>query len=268
MVIIESAGITDIGQKRKGNEDTFFVDDELSLYVVADGMGGHAAGEVASNLAAETFHNYMKNILSKETPRADAVDCSKMGQQLQDGLRLANQSVLQASQAKTSYAGMGTTVSAVYFYDNSFIVANVGDSPVFLIRNGKIELVSVLHTFASEMMAENPEMEEVDKSFYHILTQAVGVREGISPDVMARACIPEDTIVICSDGLSDMVSEEYIQDVTQKLPPAEACRQLVDLANKAGGTDNITIVVLKIKKVSPNGGFMERIKGLVQQLVK
>ncbi len=273
MIIVESAGLTDTGKKRKANEDTFFVDDELALYVVADGMGGHAAGEVASSLAAETIHNYMKNLAEKaaadDTPSSGGKSVSRQSQHLLAGIHLANQSVFQAAQAKTSYAGMGTTISAVRFCDNSFIAANVGDSPVFRIRNNTMELVSVLHTFASEVVADNPGVTEVDKSFYHILTQAVGVRESVRPDVVEKPCDVGDIIVICSDGLTDMVGADEIQSIASAQPAAEACRQLVDRANEAGGEDNITVIVLKITGIARDDeSILGRVKGLLKKMMR
>ncbi len=272
MIHVEAAGLTDTGKKRKANEDCFFLDDVLALYVVADGMGGHAAGEVASSLAAETFHNYMKSILEKETGAESATGdetVSRRQQQLLEAMNLANTSVLQAAKAKAAYGGMGTTISAVMFADNSLVAANVGDSPIFCIHNNTIELVSTLHTFASEITADNPQVTEVDKSFHHILTQAVGVRETVDPTIVKRPCALDDIIVICSDGLTDMVSTEDVQSiVVAAQSPSEACRHLVERANDAGGEDNITVVVLKITDVSNDTSMLARAKSLFRRMTR
>lgn len=273
MITVEAAGLTDTGKKRKSNEDCFFVDDALALYVVADGMGGHAAGEVASGLAIETIHNYMKSLVEKESSeekpsRDDQLD--RRSEQLLSGIRLANRSVLLAAQSKSSYSGMGTTISAVWFSDNAFIAANVGDSPVFHIRGDDIHLISVLHTFAAELVADNPDMTDVDRSFHHILTQAVGVREKIAPDLVSQSCAVGDVVVICSDGLTDMITTEEIRDIVAEHESSEgACQHLVERANEKGGEDNITVIVVKVTSVSNgNRGVFGRIKSLLKKMVR
>lgn len=272
MITVEAAGLTHTGKKRKSNEDCFFIDDDLSLYVVADGMGGHAAGEVASGLAVETIHNYMKSLAAKEASEETAAKDDQLyrqSEQLLSGIRLANKSVLLASQSKVSYAGMGTTISAVWFSEKALIAANVGDSPVFHIRDHNIQLISVLHTFAAELVADNPDMTEVDRSFHHILTQAVGVRQKIEPDIIQQPCVAGDVIVICSDGLTDMITTEEICDiVTDHDNPEDACQQLVDRANEEGGEDNITVIVVKVTSVSNGNGILGRFRGLLKQLLR
>ncbi|MCK5419008.1 MAG: serine/threonine-protein phosphatase, partial [Desulfobacterales bacterium] len=145
MVTIESAGISDIGRRREQNEDSLFFDDGLGLYVVADGMGGHKAGEVASKLVAETIRDYIKQNHSdaqvEEQVNVDA-NLSKEARQLLAGIHLSNRIVHETALSNEAYRGMGSTVSAVYFTEKTFIVANVGDSLIYLIRDGEIELLS------------------------------------------------------------------------------------------------------------------------------
>ena len=139
MVVIESAGVTDIGRRRKDNEDSFLLDNDLGLYVVADGMGGHLAGEVASKLVVDTVWDYTKRFKEDEDAKEleDVEETlSKEANRLLSGIRLANQGVYQAAQSNESYRGMGSTLSAVYFTDKTFIVANVGDSPIYLVHGG------------------------------------------------------------------------------------------------------------------------------------
>jgi protein phosphatase len=145
---------------------------------------------------------------------------------------------------------MGSTVSAVYFTDGTFIVANVGDSPIYLIRDGKIKLISVLHTVLAEQAAINPEIaENLGLEFRHVLTRAMGTEESVNADIYEINCLKNDMLVISSDGLSDKVSQNEIQDIVKKKKPEAACRTLVDLANERGGDDNITIIILKIKDI-------------------
>ncbi|MGD2187518.1 MAG: protein phosphatase 2C domain-containing protein, partial [Desulfobacterales bacterium] len=159
MVTIESAGISDIGRRREQNEDSLFFDDNLGLYVVADGMGGHKAGEIASKLVVETVRDYIKQNHSdgqvEEEVNVDA-NLSKEARRLLAGIQLSNRIVHETASRNEEYKGMGSTVSAVYFTEETFIVANVGDSLIYLIRDGQIELLSVPHTLVAEQTALDP----------------------------------------------------------------------------------------------------------------
>ena len=242
MVIIESAGITDIGRKRKNNEDCLFLDDDQRLYVVADGMGGHQAGEVASKLVVETIQNYMRRFREEEGGEAD---------RLLSSIHLANQAVFQASRNKNSCQGMGSTVSAVYFTDKTLIAANVGDSPIYLVRDKSIKLLSVIHNLLAEQTAIDPEgAKYLSSMLKHILTRAIGIEKTVKPDICEIRYFKDDILVISSDGLTDKVSPEEILTVVNKERPDKACDTLVNLANKYGGDDNITIIILKVKRVN------------------
>lgn len=251
MMLIESAGLTDVGRKRKSNEDSFLVDDRLKLYIVADGMGGHQAGEVASRVVVETIRQYMAG-LENGLPGADELSdsdatLSKKANRLLSGVHLANRSVNELARRKESYHGMGSTVSAVYF-DNGFLVAvNVGDSPIYLVHNGRIELLSVPHTVMAQQKALGVDWpENLLRRFSHVLTRAMGVEETVEADVSEIQCFDGDVLVIGSDGLSDKVSPEEILGIVTCEPPGKACRSLVDLANQRGGDDNITAIVIKV----------------------
>ena len=271
MVIVESAGITDVGRKRKGNEDAFLLDDDLKLYVVADGMGGHQAGEVASTLVVETIRDHMKRF-EKEGDVDGPVDndqiLSKEASQLLSCIQMANQGVHQASCSDEIYRGMGTTVSAVYFTDETLMAANVGDSPIYLVHDGSIELLSVPHTVMAEQAALDPDgAERLGLQFRHMLTRAVGIEETVKPDICEIQCFGGDILVISSDGLCDKVSSEEILGVVNKEQPDRACRLLVDLANERGGDDNVTVIVVKIKKVRhERGGIIGLISRIGQGL--
>jgi len=258
MVVVESAGITDVGRKRKGNEDAFLLDDDLKLYVVADGMGGHQAGEVASILVVETIRDYMKGF--KEDGDVEGLVgydeiLSKEAKRLLSGIHMANRGVHQASYSNASYHGMGSTVSAVYFSDETLMAANVGDSPIYLVHDGSIEFLSVPHTVMAEQAAFDPEgAKGLGSQFRHMLTRAIGIEETVKADICEIECFRGDILVISSDGLSDKVSPEEILDVVNKERPHKACRMLVGLANERGGDDNITAIVLKVKKVKHERG--------------
>jgi protein phosphatase len=257
MAVVQSAGITDVGRKRKGNEDSLFFSDAMGFYVVADGMGGHKAGEVASQMVVEALQEHMQKI--KGESKADDITyadgtLSKEANHLVAGIHKANQTVHQRSQSSTDYEGMGATVSAVYLTDETLIVSNVGDSPIYLVREGAVETISVLHTWAAEHAAIAPEgAKPLGKQFQHMLTQAMGVAETVKPDTREIPMLKDDIVVICSDGLSDNVSPEEVRDIVLKEQPDQASQSLVDLSNERRGHDNITVIVLKIEALTADG---------------
>jgi len=253
MIVVKSVGITDMGQNRKGNEDSLFFDDDMKLYVVADGMGGHQAGEVASRLVMETIRDFMKRPMGDCT-EGELTDSdqtlSEEANHLNSSIHLANQVVYNAGQNKVSYQGMGSTVAAVYFTGETLIVTNVGDSPVYLIRNSAIERLSIIHTMLEEYKAIAPKGAKMPgEKFKHVLTRAIGTKETVQPDTSEIQPVEGDILVISSDGLTDLVSSEEILDVVNKERADKACQMLVDMANDRGGHDNITLIVLHVAKV-------------------
>ena len=273
MIDIESSGITDIGRKRKQNEDSLFYDDGMGLYVVADGMGGHKAGEVASRLVVETIRNYIDQNQNVDQPE-NLVDTDENlsieAQRLLASIHLSNRVVHQTALANEDYKGMGSTVSAVYFTENTLIVANVGDSLVYLIRDGDIELLSVPHTLVAEQAALDPENAELLwGDFKHVLTRAMGVDESVKADINEIPFYKEDIIVISSDGLTDKATPEEILELVYNRRSDQACQGLVDLANERGGEDNITAIVLKIKSARNHSrGITEWLKQTLNKLFR
>ena len=261
MVVIESKGISDVGKKRTGNEDAMFLDDSMNLYVVADGMGGHQAGEVASAIVVETIRDYMKQFIQINGVTEELEDTdesiSRRANRLVSSINLANKCVYELSQKNESYEGMGSTVSAVLFTDESLIAVNVGDSPIYLIHKDEIELISVPHTVLAEQTAIDPDRaKNLAPRFAHMLTRAVGIEETIRPDVCETPYFEGDILVLSSDGLSDKVAPEEILKTVGKEQAHKACMALVDLANERGGDDNITVIVLKVKdKKNQKGWF-------------
>lgn len=253
MLVVESAGITDVGKKRKGNEDFLFLDDAMGLYVLADGMGGHQAGEVASELVVDTIRDYMQQFKEGDPDDVDDLEdadesLSKEANRILTGIRRANREVHQVAQTKASYNGMGSTVATAYITSERLIVGNVGDSPVYLIHNGDIELLSVIHNVITEQSAINPEAaEHIGEQYKHLLTRAMGIEETVQPDIIEIQHFDGDIVILSSDGLTDLVSPDEIRDVVNKERHAKACQTLVDMANARGGHDNITVIVLKIK---------------------
>jgi protein phosphatase len=163
---------------------------------------------------------------------------------------------------------MGSTVSAVYFTDGTFIAANVGDSPIYLIRDGRIKLLSVPHTVIAEQTALDPEnAARLGMEFRHVLTRAMGTEESVKADIYEIQCFKNDILVISSDGLSDKASPEEIQQLVDGNGSDVACRQLVDLANERGGDDNITAIVLKVKMVKNTPMKLKRLVAMAQRIL-
>ena len=271
MIDIESSGITDIGRRREQNEDSLFYDDGMGLYVVADGMGGHKAGEVASKLVVETIRDYIDQNQDEGQPEnlADTDEkLSKEARKLLASIYLSNRIVHQTALGNEEYKGMGSTVSAVYFTEKTFIVANVGDSLVYLIRDGEIELLSVPHTLVAEQAALDPDNAELLwNDFKHVLTRAMGVDKSVKADINEIPFFKEDIIVISSDGLTDKATPEEIFELVHNQRSDRACRGLVDLANERGGEDNITAIVLRVKSAGNHtGGFIRWLKQTLNKL--
>jgi len=273
MVVIESAGITDVGRKRTNNEDSLFIDKGQNLYVVADGMGGHQAGEVASKLVVETIRDYMQRF--EEDDSAEELEdtdesLSKEANRLLSGIQLANRGVYHVASNKEKFKGMGSTLSAAYFTDDALILANVGDSPIYLIHNESIELLSVTHNVFSEQMAIDPEAaQKIGAQYRNLLTRAMGIEETVLPDISEIPYFQGDKLVISSDGLTDLVDPDEILDVIINEKPEKACKTLVDLALDRGGHDNITVITLNVKAVKhQSGGIMGAISWLISPLKK
>ncbi|MBW2250460.1 MAG: serine/threonine-protein phosphatase [Deltaproteobacteria bacterium] len=269
MIIIESAVISDIGKKRKINEDSVFLDDKLGLYLVADGMGGHRAGEVASNIVVETISDYIKK-LSKDndTQEFNIPDetLSRKANHLISAISLSNRIAYQVSNKNEAYRGMGSTLSAVYFEKDTFIAANVGDSPIYLVHNGDIELISVSHTVIAELEAADSEgPRQLGPEYYNMLTRAVGTDEAVKPDICEIPYFTNDIIIICSDGLSGNVTPNEMLDSVVNKSSETAGRYLIDLANERGGDDNISVIIINIKRSNSN---TTGIKGFIWRIVE
>ncbi|SCY86789.1 protein phosphatase [Desulfoluna spongiiphila] len=239
---VEHAALTDVGCKRSRNEDAFFVSDALKLYVVSDGMGGHRAGDVASRLVVEGMQEHIHRATYRESglgsPSPSGL--SPAASCLVDAIGHANRKVWDAARSEAACDGMGATVSAVWICGGTFVSANVGDSPVYCVHGQTIEMVSVPHTLS----AGSPGDEGAGHT--HVLTRAVGVNEQVVADVCESQCYPGDRFVLCSDGLSNRVSEEEILDAVRRFSAGDASRFLVDLAKDRGGDDNITVVVVTV----------------------
>ncbi len=249
---IESAWITDTGLKRKTNQDTCYANDIKGLYIVADGMGGQQGGDIASQLTVKTIRSCFEKPFETNTEiQTDATpdhSLSEPSNRLISSIDSANTVVFQKAAGDPLLKGMGSTVSAVFLTGDTIITANVGDSPIFLIRDHQIDPLFVSHSMAA-CFHEN---SIFSKNAGHMLTRAVGAEETVQIDSCEIQCFKNDIIVLCSDGLTNMVATETIREIAENESPASACRKLVALANKNGGYDNTTIIVVKIKSIRHN----------------
>ncbi|THB78200.1 MAG: serine/threonine-protein phosphatase [Desulfobacteraceae bacterium] len=252
MPIISSASLTDIGRKRAVNEDACLIDDTLGLYVVSDGMGGHRAGEVASRIVVDALHTFMAASPSDNALENSRKALSPDAGRLLAGIHNAHMMINEKEAQNTMYKGMGATVSAVFFSgEHTFVAANVGDSPIYLVREDRIEMISVLHTVRAEYEKLSKEGTKPSREiFRHMLTRAMGGDRDHRADIREIQYLEGDRVVICSDGLSEKVEPFEIREMVLKHPPSMSCRHLVDIANHRGGDDNITVIVLEL--TSPN----------------
>jgi serine/threonine protein phosphatase PrpC len=260
---VHSAGLTDVGRRRDNNEDSFYNDDEVGLYIVADGMGGHRAGEVASSTVVSSVKDYMEAFhTSPVAKEASENNMSKAATAVCHSIELANRVVFQLSQDQGSYKGMGSTAAVAYFFGDTLVTANVGDSRIYLIREDEIEQLTQDHTLLAEHMRKNPDWDPNSASIpmKHILVRAVGIHEAVEADVYETQSLAGDLILMCSDGLTDMLSDEEIhQAVLEGGELEEVCGRLVSMANERGGLDNITAVLLIVQREE---------KGLLQKLFR
>ncbi|WP_094602715.1 Protein phosphatase PrpC [Sporomusa silvacetica DSM 10669] len=228
---------SDIGMVRKTNEDSY-VFLPPHLFVVADGMGGHVAGEIASNLGANTIQEYIE----RNSPPAE------WEQSLQAAIVQANTRIYQMSQAKSECQGMGTTVTAVYLENEEIYWGHVGDSRLYLIRENKLHQITNDHSLVWELMQNGSITSEEAQAHPHrnILTRAVGTSDTLSVDSGKFLWQPGDNLLLCTDGLTNMLSEETILSIClQPSSPQTIIKTLVDQARQAGGYDNITAILLQ-----------------------
>jgi protein phosphatase len=258
---ILSAGLTDVGRKRDNNEDTFYGDDNIGIYIVADGMGGHRAGEVASSTVVSSIKDYMEAFhTSGEAKGAGEGDMSAAGIAVCHSIELANRVVYQLSQDQGAYKGMGSTAAVAYLDGDTLVTANVGDSRIYLIRDDGIEQVSQDHTLLAEQIKKNPNWDPNLSSIpmKHVLVRAVGIQDNVQPDVFELQPLPGDLCLMCSDGLTDMLADQDIfEAVREGGDLEEICRRLVFMANERGGFDNVTVLLFHVQ--------MEE-KGLLKKL--
>ncbi|MFH0901137.1 MAG: Stp1/IreP family PP2C-type Ser/Thr phosphatase [Pseudomonadota bacterium] len=248
---IRYAAKTDVGMKRTHNEDYFSLIEDEQLFIVADGMGGHASGEVASKLAAETVGEFYQRTKDEEATWPYKMDkaLSYIENRLSCGIKLANRKIYDAQARDIRYKGMGTTIVTSLVFNDKICVAHVGDSRCYRVRNGAIQLLTRDHSLLEDYKEAKPDMtEEEERNFPHknVITRALGMRDTVQVDVKPHQIYDKDLFLMCSDGLSTMIDDREILRVLVNAKSLErSVAELVDCANRAGGTDNITTLVLQ-----------------------
>ena len=248
-LVRHGAGLSDVGRRRVSNEDAYFLDNELGLYVVADGMGGHAAGEVASQEAVDTVRGMVRqgqDLLDSVIGGDHSPETLwKVGRLLESAVQAATYMVFGIAQNDPQQAGMGTTLSALLLCGPFGVTAQVGDSRVYMVREGNVAQLTEDHTLIAWQLKQGiiSEREAAMSPHKNVITRAVGSREYVQVDTHFFQTAPGDTFVLCSDGLHGYLRDEEIPDVVAH-GPEESTQRFVDLANARGGRDNITAVVV------------------------
>jgi serine/threonine protein phosphatase PrpC len=253
MIRVSSAVASHPGLRREENEDSYCVRPDLGLYIVADGMGGHAAGEVASRLAIDAIEAFIADTKATDVQRTWPFPydptLSLDGNRLKAALRLANRRIGHAVDRDASLKGMATTAASLLVGPEGITVAHVGDSRVYRSRHGAIEQVTDDHSWVSEQVKAGS-LSEADAKVHpwrNVVTRALAGGEDPEVDVARVQADQGDVLMICSDGLSGVVSNDACQSIISSSPSLDdACRRLIDAANEAGGPDNITVALLKI----------------------
>ncbi len=254
---IQFVEITDTGKVREHNEDAIGSDVDMGLMVLADGMGGYNAGEVASGIAVQTITELAAEGATREARNDRDSETGLMRQTivLRDAISRANKIIFQTAQSQTHCEGMGTTLVAALFYDNSVSIAHVGDSRAYRLRNEQFEQLTLDHSLLQEL---------VDRGFYseeeaqrstnrNYVTRALGVEPAVEVEVQEFDVLPEDIYLLCSDGLPDMVEDEDIHLTISTFNASldVVGQQLVNLANDNGGRDNVSVMLTQVLESFP-----------------
>ena len=251
-----AAGMSDVGLQREHNEDSFVVLNEYDLFVVADGMGGHRAGDVASKIATETISEFFRTTANEDVtwPFHFDTNLSEEENRLLTGIRVANRQIFERSTRSREYHGMGTTVVGAMFSPRKrrMYIGHVGDSRCYRVRGGRIQLLTRDHSLINDYLLAMPDLTEEQRSELpkNVITRALGMQDQVVVDLQHDEPSPGDVYVLCSDGLSGMVSDDDIRTIVSATKDIrDACRKLIQRANERGGEDNITAVLIKIEEV-------------------
>jgi len=258
-VRIVSGGQSDVGQQRANNEDSFRIVQALNLFVVSDGMGGEAHGEIASAMAVETV---VKTCMGEETAAVTASAETEPGwsdqtRRLFYAAQLANKKIYESAEANPEQQGMGATLTAAWINEEKLSVVHVGDSRVYLLRSGLLQQLTSDHSLVAEQVRRGilTAAEAEHSELQSVLLRALGTQPEVEVDAEEHILFPGDILLLCTDGLTRMVAEQKIAVTLQsESDPNRAAEKLVALANENGGADNVTVVVVHMEP--KEGGFL------------
>ncbi len=240
---MEAFASTDIGKVRDMNQDSYYIsdeNDEIKLYIVADGMGGYKGGEIASKLAIESAKNYIRNNFEEIKKEKELIL-----ELIKNAIEYANMVVYEKSKEIEELNGMGTTIDVCLVYSNKVYIGHIGDSRVYRLRKEFFRKLTVDHSYVEQLVKEGNITKE--EAYNHpkknMLTKALGCTPFVEPDVMVKGFLKDDILLMCSDGLTNMLKDNKIYEIIKE-NPKEASKNLVKKANELGGYDNITAVII------------------------
>lgn len=242
--MIKAYAKSDIGKVREVNQDYYYISDsldEIQLYMLADGMGGYNGGEIASKLAIQTAKSYIQNNFKDINKDRDSII-----QLIGSSIEYANMIVYEKSKENKELEGMGTTLEICLIYNNKAFIGHVGDSRIYRVRKEFMRKLTQDHSYVQKLVKDGTitQEEAVHHPQKNMLMKALGCNAFVEPDVMVKGFLKEDIIVICSDGLTNLVDQNEIFKLAKK-DIEQAPKQLVEIANKNGGYDNITVIIIK-----------------------
>lgn len=238
-------GLSDVGLCREHNEDSISWDIEMGLIMLADGMGGHNAGEIASELAVTAIRDALLDVLTPDILESKMIKCDEA---LREAVVYANEEIHDQANRRIECAGMGTTVVITLFHEDKVTYAHVGDSRIYRLRQGEFKQLTQDHSLVQEMIDNGylSQEEAMISSSRNLITRALGIAPDVEVDVSTDELDSEDVYLLCSDGLSDLLNEQDMAGILieQRNNLGIAAQQLVDLANERGGTDNISVILV------------------------
>jgi protein phosphatase len=250
---VRFSGSSDVGRKRNHNEDAMYLPSDTRLAIVADGMGGHACGEVASGVAVETIVDYFHRTADMQPitwPYKVDRDLRNDVNRMVTAVKLANLEIFERAQKEARLKGMGTTVVSIYFLDDTVIIGHVGDSRVYRYRDGRLTQLTEDHSLINDYIKMKRVTAEEAESWPHknVIVRALGMKENVSVDVVTEAPRIGDCYLMCSDGLSGMLNDTQMGHVIRARTDLDAAVEaLIEGANEEGGIDNITVVLARIE---------------------
>jgi len=252
---ISCAGNTDVGVVRSGNEDSFLLDCAQGLFIVADGMGGHAAGEVASEMAVQ--------IVSRELGSLRGLSDGEAAARMRSAIRKANAAIFDRTLAEHDKRGMGTTTTVMVLFSRRYLIGQVGDSRAYLLREGQLLQLTKDHSYVQEQVDAGlltPEQARTHP-YSNVITRCVGANEDVAPDVYFGNLEQKDVVLLASDGLTGMLEDEQIAAImSAEENPEGAVNKMIADANRRGGLENITDIVIRVDATERHTGEMPAVK--------